>query len=206
MITIGSKNKILLFDISTEGISRENLEFWFRIYNEDVVYSFRGELTEDNKVKVIVYPLTEMVNNNYLDLSKVYPANLEVIGDKKYHMTTWEGELKLEAAPRIGVKLENMVDDYNKPVIKENQEVKKVVVTSISETKEVEEPKNIKESSEKNNEDVIQNSLNNEPQPVVQEETEKKNVLRHNSLLEDVLRTNSKKKTKKSVDILAELK
>lgn len=194
MITIGSKNKVLLFEVSTKDINYDNLEFWFRIHNENVTYSFRGELIEDNKVKVVVYPLTEMVNNTYLDISKIYPVKLEVIGEEKYYMTTWEGELKLEASPRVDIKLEKMSDEeIKKPVLKET---KKVVVTSvIEEQEEVEKPKEIKEEPIKMEEKIVKES------------GEKPTNVRYSSLLEDVLKTNStKKKSRKSVDILAELK
>ena len=196
MITVGSKNKVLLFDVSTEGIARENLEFWFRIYNEDVTYSFRGELTEDNKVKVVVYPLTEMVNN--IDISKIYPANLEVIGEGKYYIKTWEGELKVESSPKVDIKLEKMSDEeIKKPVL---EETKKVVVNSIIEEQEeeIEKPKEFKEEPEE---------IKTE-EKIVNENEETPNNMRYSSLLEDVLKTNSVKKGKprKSVDILAELK
>jgi len=141
MITIGSKNKVLLFDVSTEGINSENLEFWFRVHSEYVSYSFKGELIEENKVKIVILPLTEMVSAKYLDVSKVYPAKLEVIGDGKYNLVTWEGEIKLEVQPRIDVKLEN-VQEESRGVIKEESRPKKIISVNIKEPKE-EIPKEI---------------------------------------------------------------
>jgi len=196
MIILGSKNKVLLFDISTEGISNESLEFWFRVNNEDITYSFRGELTEDNKVKIVLKPLTEIINSNYLDISKIYTSKLEVIGDGKYYMTPWEGELKLEVSPKIGVKLENIFDEkFKKPTL---IETKKVVVEKIVE--ELEEP----ETTEKPEE--IKEELH-EKEEIKKESVENLNKMGRSSLLEDVLRTNFvKTKDRKRVDILAELK
>jgi len=196
MIILGSKNKVLLFDISTEEISNESLEFWFRVNNEDITYSFRGELTEDNKVKIVLKPLTEIINSNYLDISKIYTSKLEVIGDGKYYMTPWEGELKLEVSPKIGVKLENIFDEkFKKPTL---IETKKVVVEKIVE--ELEEP----ETTEKPEE--IKEELH-EKEEIKKESVENLNKMGRSSLLEDVLRTNFvKTKDRKRVDILAELK
>lgn len=196
MIILGSKNKVLLFDISTEEISNESLEFWFRVNNEDITYSFRGELTEDNKVKIVLKPLTEIINSNYLDISKIYTSKLEVIGDGKYYMTPWEGELKLEVSPKIGVKLENISDEkFKKPTL---IETKKVVVEKIVE--ELEEP----ETTEKPEE--IKEELH-EKEEIKKESVENLNKMGRSSLLEDVLRTNFvKTKDRKRVDILAELK
>ena len=137
MISIGSKNKILLFDVSTEGIDSENLEFWFRIYDENVSYSFKGELLEKNKVKIVILPLTEMINEKYLDPSKIYPAEVEVIGDGKYSLVTWEEEIKLEKPVKVDVKLETVQEEVDvvknkirnsKKAIKDNKTPSKIEV------------------------------------------------------------------------------
>ena len=120
MITIGSKNKILLFDVSTEGVDKKDLEFWFRIRDDDITYSFAGELQEDNKVKVTVLPLSEVINFEYLDTNKIYPACLDVISEGKYNLKTWDGDIQVEASPRVDVKLENIQDVYTEQTIPEN--------------------------------------------------------------------------------------
>jgi len=118
MITIKEKNKILLFDVTTEGIDSSNLEFWFRIHCNEITYSFKGELIDKNKVKVKIPPLTEMINPKYLDFNKVYRANLETIGEGKYTIIPWEGDIKIESAPKIGVKLENVQEESRIPDVK----------------------------------------------------------------------------------------
>ena len=73
MLTIGHRNKVMLFDVVAEGISDQELDFWFRIFVEDISYGFKGELQEDGKVKVTVPPLPEIVNR--INTSLVYEAN-----------------------------------------------------------------------------------------------------------------------------------
>lgn len=120
MITIREKNKILLFDVTTEGIDSANLEFWFRIHCNEVTYSFKGELIDKNKVKVKIPPLTEMINPKYLNTNKVYHANLETIGEGKYTITPWEGDIKIESIPKVDVKLENVQEESIIPDIKKS--------------------------------------------------------------------------------------
>lgn len=174
MISIGSKNKILLFDVSTKGIDSENLEFWFRIHNENISYSFKGELLEKNKVKIVVLPLTEMVKSKFLDTSKIYPAKLEVIGDGKYNLVTWEGEIKLETPPRIDVKLENVQEEVRsienkeikpKEVIKENDKSAEIEVNIAEVKDEIDDGQinTIKENTRSSLLDDILNVSKNKP-------------------------------------------
>lgn len=141
MITIGSKNKILLFDINTEGVEKNDLEFWFRIKDEDITYSFPGELQEDNKVRITLLPLSEMINFDYLDSSKIYEASLEVLSEGKYNVKTWEGSVQLETPPRINVKLENVQDGIKKQdtETKPTQRVEPKITTEVSEIIEEQE-------------------------------------------------------------------
>ena len=187
MISIGSKNKVLLFDVSTKGIDSENLEFWFRIHNENVSYSFKGELLEKDKVKIVVLPLTEMVNNKYLDSSKIYPAKLEVIGDGKYSLVPWEGEIKLEASPKIDVKLENVIE-----------EVKRIDTRTKKESKSndfIEEPASVKVNmSEIIEEDVVENKKEKSTIKKNIDKDELNNVnYTRTSLLEDILGSSKNK-------------
>lgn len=202
MISIGSKNKILLFDVSTKGIDSENLEFWFRIQNENISYSFKGELLDKNKVKIVVLPLIEMVNTKYLDTAKVYPAKLEVIGDGKYSLVPWEGEIKLETPPRIDVKLENVREevkkiakkDVKKPenIIKEETPPEKIEVSVIKVVDENTETNKDKDSSvepEKKSTPVAKSVVKESD---YDEDLEKIEYTR-TSLLEDILGASKKK-------------
>lgn len=130
MITIKEKNKILLFDVVTENIDSSNLEFWFRIHCNEITYSFKGELIDKNKAKVKIPPLTEIINPKYLDTNKIYRANLEIIGEGKYTIIPWEGDIKIESTPKIGVKLENVQEESRIP------DVEKSVDKTIEETVE----------------------------------------------------------------------
>jgi hypothetical protein len=166
MITIGTKNKILLFEISTENIDSENLEFWFRIYCNEITYSFKGELVEDNKVKITVLPLTEIINPDYLNSGEVYHANLEAIGDGKYSLTTWEGDVQIETPPRIDVKLENvqeekskLIKNKNTKIITDSKKPEKIEVkmTDIIEENNKEDIKHKKSSKKSLLEDILYN-------------------------------------------------
>jgi len=206
MITIGTKNKILLFDFSTKGIDSQKLEFWFRIHCEAISYSFKGELVEDNKVKIVILPLTEMVSPRFLDFNKIYHANLEVIGDGKYSLTTWEGDIQLEAPPRIDVKLENVQEEIRKVVKEDIKKPKKIIKEKIEKKKEpakieAKMTEVIEESTEKEIPKVI---------PVKKPEPKKDTIDKHieenkysgelenieytrTSLLEDILGVSKKK-------------
>ena len=188
MITIGQKNKILLFDISTEGIDSGNLEFWFRIHCEEVTYSFKGELIDNNKVKITILPLTEMVKPKYLDFSKVYHSNLEVIGDGKYSLTTWEGDIQLEAPPRIDVKLENVQEEIRK-VITEDKKKEEPQKKIIEEEKKPPAKIEVKMSDIIEEDTKVVEESNN---PVSDGELEDLKYTR-TSLLEDILGTARKK-------------
>lgn len=148
MITIGARNKLLLFDMKTDKVDTKDLEFWFRVKDDDITYSFPGELQEDNKVKITILPLSEIINFDYLDTSKIYPAYLEVISEGKYSLKTWEGDVQLESPPRVDIKLENVQDVVNntdsKP-LKEKVEPK--ITTEVSEIIEQEVTKRAKPKS-----------------------------------------------------------
>lgn len=209
MITIGRNKKILLFDVSTEGIGFNDLEFWFRVYHENVVYSFKGELLEgENKVKVVVPPITKMINKEYLDLTKIYSANLEVIGEGKYFINTWEGELKLETDLCVGTKLvSETTQKENKKEIKQNS---KNVISTISEEKEEEDKPEEKieaETVKENTSEEIQENDQEEISENVIEDKKIENKSYNSSLLEEVLNNKNRgnKKPKSKEDILAEL-
>lgn len=172
MITIGSKNKILLFDIAVEGIDKKNLEFWFRIYDENIAYSFKGELIEEGKVKVTIPPLADMINSKYLAVSKIYPASVEVIGEGKYNVITWSDEIQLEAPPHVDVKLEHVKEEIKK-IMNENK--KPVTEDSKIKVKMTE----VKEVETKLKEDVKKE----EPKPVKVDNVKQ----RRNNLLQDIL-------------------
>jgi len=188
MISIGSKNKVLLFDVSTKGIASENLEFWFRIHNENVSYSFKGELLEKDKVKIVVLPLTEMVNNKYLDSSKIYPAKLEVIGDGKYSLVPWEGEIKLEASPKIDVKLENVIEEIKKIDTKPKKESK-----SKDFIEEVKEPASVKVNMSEIIEEDVEENKKNVTTIKENKDQDKLDDYTRTSLLEDILGSSKKK-------------
>ena len=175
MITIGNKKKVMLFDVSTDGINNKDLDFWLRVYDDNVSYSFKGELQEDSKIKVTILPLTEMLTSKYINTTKIYPAKLEIIGDGKYNLTTWEGEIQLEAPPKVDIKLENVQEDVtpNTPKEKLAKVVPKVKVQMAS----------IEEDEE-------------------EEEDNRKPVLSENSLLKEVLQ-HSKQRDRS--DVLADL-
>lgn len=166
MITIGAKNKILLFDINTEGVEKKDLEFWFRVNDDDITYSFPGELQEDNKVRITLLPLSEMINFEYLDTSKIYSASLEVISEGKYNVKTWEGSIQLETPPRINVKLENVQDISRASETKtEEKKVEPKITTEVSEIIE-EDTKPTKQQSTGNRrktllEDVLNRNKDN---------------------------------------------
>lgn len=201
MISIGSKSKILFFDVSTEGIDSENLEFWFRIHSDDLSYSFKGELLENNKVKIVVLPLTEIVNEKYLDTSKVYPANVEVIGDGKYNLVTWKGEIKLEATPKINVKLENVQEEsievvkkdikLNKSITEENKNTAKIKV-NMSEVIEEDVKEGTPKVEPNRDASTIVQSKDSQIEEDDKTELEKLEYTR-TSLLEDILGTPKKK-------------
>jgi len=130
MITIGREQKTLLFDISTEGIDFNNLEFWLRIYNEDIVFSFRGQLLEENKqVKVVIPPIPKMINKEYINLDNEYKVILEVIGENKYFINTWEGEIRFESTPSVSIKLisENNSDNIKGDISIQNDTKKNII-------------------------------------------------------------------------------
>lgn len=184
MITIGQKNKILLFDVSTDNMDSKDLEFWFRIYCEEVTYSFKGELVENNKVKITILPLAEMVRPKYLDFHKVYRANLEVIGEGKYSITTWDGDIQFETPPRIDVKLEN-VQDESKPIIREESNKKERITDVKKDPKnfEVKVSNLIEEDTE-----TLQKDKKNHPRS-------KDVTSTRTSLLEDILKHPDQKQT-----------
>lgn len=113
MITIGDKNKVLFFDLIVEGANKTDLDIWFCIKNDNIIYSFHGEI-QDDKIKIVIPPLSKMITKEYLDYTKIYPAFLKAIYENKYMVITWEGEGQIEQPIKINAVLNNMTNIESK--------------------------------------------------------------------------------------------
>lgn len=106
MIIVGNRDKELLFNITTEGIKNNDIVFFLRIMINDVDYGFKGSITGDGRIRVIIPPRENFIP--FVDTSKIYTTRLETIGEGKYFSIPWEGELQFEAAPTVMAKLANI--------------------------------------------------------------------------------------------------
>jgi len=109
MLTLGNKTKRLIFEANTEGISKEKLRFFFRIYEGNISHGFEGKLTEDGNVEVIIPILNEI--GFKIDPDGMYRGKLEVIGEDKFYIESWEDEIQFENPPKVKVSLESMTDE-----------------------------------------------------------------------------------------------
>ena len=109
MLKMGTKQKRLLFEVTTKGIQSNDLEFWLRIFTEKCSLGFKGEIVEGGKLLVKVPPIDEILTE--VDTSKQYKAQVEIIGEGRFFMKTWEGEVMLEANPEVEIKLEEVEED-----------------------------------------------------------------------------------------------
>lgn len=143
MLKLGNKNKKLLFEVATKGVQSKDLKFWLRIMDENVSLGFEGKLLETGKLQFNIPPLDTILQN--VENSKKFQAQVEIIGEDKFYMKTWDGELLFEQKPQISVKLEDSHNPAEEEIENEDADDKKLEEASthlIFEEDESEDDKN----------------------------------------------------------------
>ena len=188
MLKIGTKQKRLLFEVATKGIQSKDLEFWLRIFTENCSLGFKGEIVEGDKLLVKVPPIDEVLVN--YDDSKSYNAQIEIIGEGKFFMKTWEGQIQLEKSPQVRLKLEGVADEEEtskKPSLLESLNLSKNKTKTKSEEDDM--PKELKEDLKKHDDELVeQGILSESSKPGLFEGK----TLGLQALLSDVLEKNKK--------------
>lgn len=112
MLVLG-KEKTIVFSVITEGT--ENPEFWLRIVIEGVSYGFKGELSDEGRVKVNIPAITDVVKT--FKTNESYKAKLEVISDNKYFIEAWSDDVIIEVEPKAKAKVEKTLKEEVIPSI-----------------------------------------------------------------------------------------
>lgn len=138
-----NKEKELSFELDIEGIDSNEIEPYFRIFNENINFGFKGKF-ENGNISFNIPPLNELFKNN---LKESYPAKLEIIGAKKYYFLPWQDDIFIKKEPSISnISLkENKEEEKTKisiTSIKENNKIKK---KKIEEKRKEEKEENKKE-------------------------------------------------------------
>lgn len=130
IILKSDEEKTLLFDVMVEGIDTKLLSFKFRLDVGGVEYGFPG-IMEGEKVKIVIPSLGNILQESTIG---VFQGKLEVMGDEKYYMKPWSGEVELKMEPKVMAVVEKTQD-----VVTENVKVKAFLTSEKSVVSEVKE-------------------------------------------------------------------
>ena len=127
MITFDiTKPKTLTFTTMATGIDPAQLDSTFRVTVEGIEYGFPGEKVMD-KVVVKIPALTEVIKG--IKPGK-YTAKMEVTGQDKYYLCTFNESVNIIAVPKVTMKMEKELK--NEEVIAPNNS--EVTMNIIEET------------------------------------------------------------------------
>lgn len=104
-----NKKKTVEFDVNVSGVQCENLLGRLSLFYEGIIYSFPATIEAGNVIKVIIPPLSEVINN--IPDKAQADLKLEVVGNETF-MLPWsatallEHPVKVEATMRGGKLVE----------------------------------------------------------------------------------------------------
>ena len=150
------EEKRLVFEMEIHGVETKDLHGSVRFFLHGVEYGFPAEI-ESNRITALIPPLSEIFGQKIED-GAIVEAKLELFTDKNY-FKPWNGEIKLEAPMKIKAKLEGedkskigirtkLINavlteeapskketkvDHDEKSIKENDSLKKAVMSVMSE-------------------------------------------------------------------------